>query len=384
MTWLGHPDVAAWSHERRFRLEAVSPDHPDGSGFGEREDFRYTLTEEGKFVWVAEQAAVSQIPPRDLYVSDRGWSVVRTHSHFPTSLVGLSPLGERLFEFQAEELFAPGRLERFAGWTSVGCWWNDESHAWFPILEGREHFCLRTRWGDRVLVDLERRQKVDDQPYRDELEAHEAAWVLETLRLMETHETEWNGSWPDDDASFRPTLESAIAAIVLAGHSRVQQAEALLRKFESLRLVRWRTSCPPLSEEDLRPESASDNDWFGHGQDLEYYMFRAPATVALRRIGATPTGFSSCRISRRSDATALVLPEFIPDLVARAETVRTGMPLINALMTLGSPNRLGGLHWDWDLEDEQTLRLRFDYEYDEKIARIDGSELLPAAWKTED
>lgn len=353
MTAISYPDIVVHSPDRAFRLEARSPDnrpkgHPDrtvaGSTFNDDEvsfqrAFCFTLYEgdSAQVVWTLEQAAVSATSPSAAHVSDRGWVVVQTHDHLRSEVVAISPSGKRGMTLDvAAALVTDPISRRHVHETTAGPSWSGQSHAWFATLSGREHFWLRTWWGDRVLLDLEGGSRVAASEHEGRLAAEEAAWALSALGSFDADADPWSGPW-----------DEWLTAITLAGRVRLGSAERLIRPFESISAI-WSSSST-----DVLSTGWAQLHFF-----YQTYRTRPFATLALRRLGAQPRGFASYVFGRPgAPGEHLELPECIQERDQRA--VRPGMKGLDVLQLLGAPDLMDGRRWSWDTESDSTLRLTF-------------------------
>src|SRR5690349_18273616 len=78
-------DISQQSPSKQYKVEAKSPDKPPDDmalGFGRsRSNFVYTCSElrGEKILWTRKQPAKEEAPPIELFVSDAGWTVIRTY-----------------------------------------------------------------------------------------------------------------------------------------------------------------------------------------------------------------------------------------------------------------------------------------------------------------
>lgn len=338
---VGDPELVARSPGGAFWLETRRGQGRGGAGY------RLLLREGAKELWTLELSRVTRQQPSALFVSDFGWSVVHARGH----LVVISPKGESVLSHDVVgELVANLRSSRYVHFYSHGGpGWAGRSRAWFPVLDGCAHFCVRTWWGERILLDLERARRTSDEPHHGALERDERAWALEALASVTRHARalELRRRVPIE---LYATLEELLSAITLAGRAGLAEAEPLLRPFELLRAID-RGISPPF--------------WWSSIGFVDGYGFRAEAALALRRLGARPRGFATYAFHRGGDPGSELIaeiPECVGDLERRAREVAPRLPAEDVLRLFGSPDFV--MHrepWAWDLGVDATLRVRFNW-----------------------
>lgn len=381
MTAIHYPDIVAWSPSRNFRCEATSPYnlpdwHPGRSvsptelvwpgAF--QEDFTFALYEGSADQprWTLQQARVSAVSPHEITVSDTGWCVVRTHGPFSAGLVTISPEGlvGQMLDV-GEDLFA-GPSSVYVHETSAGPFWAGASHSYFTSIDGREHHCVLTWWGQRVLLDLERGTRSDDAPHSAALGGLELAWAKEMLEQRAAQAASWTGRWLDEDHWLDTDMAAFLAiqaAIAVVSRSHLIKLATLVRPFEACRLLTWSTHCWALASD--RKERVSFM--------LACHGVRELAAFALRRIGARPAGYAAYAVCRTvGDKDVLLeLPERIPDRSTRARCLRPGMPGREVLQTIGAPDHLAR-DWEYDLDDpSQTLQIGWKDAVVERVSLVE-------------
>jgi hypothetical protein len=399
VTAIHYPDIVGWSPNKTFRCEARSPYnlpewHPDRKvsptealwpdAF--QEDFEFALYEgdSDRPLWVVPQSDVAEASPHEIYVSDRGTIVVRTHGPFSASLVVLGAGGARTLTVDLlDEVFVDA-WERHVSHTSAGPFWSAGSHAYFPILEEREHFCVRMWWGGRILLDLGRRQRVDETASRALLAKFESAWVLGALRSGADTVASWE-AWPARDATTEEERESARAAravlheveagIVAAGRLGTVEALPLLRVLEATPLTNCYWGCHDLLD-GVHPELGGS--WCMGLREVRFLV-----NTTLRRLGQRPRGFSAYHFFREcgDDRVSLDVPECIEDRGARLLKLTTQRTARDILDLVGTPDFASRVNaqdvWDYDLDGDETVRIGWD-DGSGRVASIE--RVKPAGW----
>lgn len=305
-------------------------------------EFVFTLRDHpaGRPIWSLTQDRVSRASPCALHVSDSGWVAVQAHNHVEDEVVIISPRGERTLVLDpvaalAADPSAAGKILE----SSVGKIWDTQSHASFHHLAGREHFCLRAWWGSRILLDLERSQRVDPAEHEATLLAEEQAWSSQVLAAR-------SATWSEDPFRDPEGLDETLTAITVAGQCQNRAAEPALRIFE-----------------------ASEVLW-----TKERYLFRPSATLALRRIGARPRRHASYLFP------GLDLPECVIDLDRRLKDLAPGQTREDVLRVLGAPDFMPNhSSWVWDAAENDRS---FVAKFGQSLQLI--WEVRPPRWRTDE
>lgn len=387
MTAIRYPDIVAWSPRRNFRCEATSPHnlpewHPGRvvtptefvwpGAF--QEEFEFALYEGSgeEALWTVRQAQVSETSPHAIHVSDGGWCVVRTHGPFSAGLVTISPEGRVVHSLDLLQEVFVGRWTGYVHETSAGPFWSGASHSYFTTLDGREFFCARTWWGQRLLLDLEGGQRADETPHSLTLDRLEARWACETLEAAQAVAATWQGKRHELDVEWSAVEPIKSATAVLA-RLRPDGAEARLRPFESCGLLTWSTSCEEAFE---RPRGARTRRTPRVSWSITCYEVRVVAALGLRRLGASPEGFTAFAIHSgcEDDEVRLAVPDRIADRDGRAEQVRPGMTGQEVVELVGAPDH-AMREWEYDLlELAKTLRIRWN------DGVVEAAELVAPGW----
>lgn len=371
MTAVYYADLTAFAG--RFKLEARSADNAKPRPGPFQKGFAYTLFDGDAPLWTVRQKDVAHASPHELYLSDEGWSVVRTHGlgrGGSASLVVLDPRGRRTVEVDLlRQVFVKDRAHEVES-TSAGSFWTGASMSCFVPLSGRPHFAVRTWTGRRIVLDLERGQLVPHLPEADEvaLRTAEAASVRSTLEGAAPLVSAWSGLEGPQD---RETLHDVVSAITHAGLLGLRDAAPLVRAFEGVAVVgSWR-DCATL------------------GCMQAAFQVRPVAALALRRLGEEPSGFGNhifyetrTRMASPWDPSArrLEVPDPVADREGRVRSLTPGTSVRDVLALLGAPDAIGPDGWEYDLggEDGRTLRLRFGWWRSDRVKAID--ELRPPTW----
>lgn len=434
VTAIHYPDRFAASPGGRYRLEARSPhngtiNHRDGTsatdaefGFKYREhqrDFRYRLLDGATdaVLWERWQDP-GEDSPHELFVSDDGWSILRTHGFRP-EVIAVSPagddavrvrvLGPPQFPTHADgQPVAPGRpaAPEF-DWhathrsdSTAGNYWSQNSCRYFFSHDTRPHFAWRTYWGQRLVLDLANCRALpesdnwsqsaavtracEEQERRwargvlSELFARAddvAAWIDDRRRRKRDDDDDAEAQ-DDDSAALRALLLDAPAAADLAGHYRLHDCADLLLRCEPFDI-------PSHSE----GSTAMPGDTW-----IEHQHLRPVVQHALRRLGREPLGYPTYHfgplnvtriaVPERTVVTEGVLSQLTPALTARQVLALVGPP--HHVHRQSHPK--GTLfEWteDWEYDrrvDGRWLTRRITWEKARRTGRIRQIEDVPPYW----
>ncbi|HEV3260700.1 MAG TPA: hypothetical protein VG013_27850, partial [Gemmataceae bacterium] len=113
--------------------------------------------------------------------------------------------------------------EKYVDKTTAGPEWEDYALSYFVTLNGKPHFCIRTWWDRRILIDLEAPRQVSDRPFEKPLAASEKQRALASLKEGLT--LNWQKTTLD-------RIQVVHAAAHFAGRAKMKEAVRLLRQLE--------------------------------------------------------------------------------------------------------------------------------------------------------
>lgn len=379
MTMIAYPDIVRFSPNRNFRLEARSPDNdPTGNpqrpvrdtgakrGWGGFQDqFQYTLYrhETNAVIWTRFQDE-KEASPHDVFVSDDGWCVLRTHHTFHAGLTIVSPCGKCTRKLDVGDLFK--NRDDLLCWTSAGPFWAENSYAYFIAHNATTHFCVRTASSFHLLIDIQSGDVIDPARFAAELETAERRWVMDTLVEHEPFLRDWN-----DDESNQHAIRRIHVAAHIAGCLRVHESIPFLRLLERVESGGCQQFCHFLS---------SEKGWI-----VESNFPRLMARLSLQRLGEEPKGGPGYSVSRSLDASSAAREKYdIPCVENRDAKLK----LVSAVMTpreilalVGMPDhfKAGTSVWEYDSSQAQNQTLRLTW--DRSTWKMVSIEFLsPAQW----
>jgi HEAT repeat protein len=373
------PAYEATSPNGRFLLVAESPEeHPS---LDQWSGFRYRLLERGagsraspssanteaRVVWERWQ---NEGPPRELVVSDEGWSVLRTDGRAP-DVIAVSPAGNDAVRVLIHRPrwnteTGPDRAYRFGWEVELGSillggplLWAWRSFPYFVQVDGMAFFVWRTSWGQRLVLDLTHETLLpEDSPARaalaramDEEEKRSAYRLLLNLSVHLYEAQEFLARRARTPHLIGPVMRVP-AAIHLVGLHRHHEALPLLRLWEAID----------------QPASSQTTFAMGHGWLAEAQFIRPILHHALRLLGEEPQGYATYHF-RKADGARFAVAQHVTHRRERAAELHLGMSAEQVLRLVGSPDHIrrteynGMEEWEYDfLVADQWVTLRLLWE----------------------
>jgi len=368
MTQIKYPDIHTASPSGLRHLSIVSPDNAvdtrsveDASisrqiWGGYQSDFTLCLDdEEGNELWKIKV----DVHPHEAWVSDEGWSVIRTHHVFETGLIFYSPLGERVLEIDLlHEVFDEADRQRVHD-TSAGPFWATASIGYFIEIDGKSLWCIRTWWGRRIVVDLKLGNVISANEHNDLLQEAESQSVLTNLKSFTSL---WSDTLQTDEVRWPACYTPTFGAAYLAGTFGLQEAVQSLRTLEDVSFSGGYRVNPGITAVEL--------------------PLRQVAQLSLRRLGIEPKHAGCYTLYIDSEAIhdpaqkSMTLPEARP--AARAWKVFNGMPMHDVVGEIGAPDFIMRSVWDYDYLSPQRHSLRIKWSDDDLVESV--STVCPPDW----
>ena len=368
-------DITVCSPSGRFRIDATSPDNAGKSRLPFQSNFTYKCvdTSSGNLVWSRKQAMGKpsrlskdspieianpiEASPASIYVSDSGWTVIRTGHD---DLIVVSPEG---IDVGRTKLLDEGLLPeegKYVCPTTAGPYWSGMS-AWYFLHERTdEYFVIRPWWGRRIFVNLRKGHVGKDDPptLNTRAKEEEVNLLLATLNSQE----EQSG-----------VEMSQCTAAYLAGVLNVQAAIPFLRALEEHGDFDSSTS-----------SSLSFDKEFKNEVDPHTYSYndvRRVVQLSLRRLGELPKPLPCYQfeVKNGNNATTFAPPRQDVPRHRNAEDIRLGMGAKEVLTLIGSPDLVKWETWIYDMDapTPYSLTLTFDVRQVTKITTT-----TPPLWKS--
>lgn len=253
---------------------------------------------------------------------------------------------------------------------TAGPLWEENAVSYFISLSGKTHFCMRTWWDRRVLIDLEAAKQVPDGTFGKELAAREKQQVLDLLKSGLTLMAKRENRTCDE-------FDAVHGGADLAGRMQLKEAVPFLKQLESVDYIgsgvgggfEWGR----LRQEEINPASYCR------------YTTRIVVQRSLRRLHETPAGYPATLFHYESgkevEPAKLAGPRH--EGVSRLEI---GKKPIDVLNVLGAPDYVewgkglpGHNIWRYDMDAAAAYSLLV--HWDEKTPRVAALEKVePAFW----
>jgi hypothetical protein len=364
-------DISESSPSKRFKVEAKSPDNRPNSG-GRRtwqSNFVFTCTDTrtGKVLWSRKQKQDDERegPPVELFVSDSGWTAVRT---FGFDVVCIDPKGAERGKVDVIHAFTAVERKDYVHWTTGGYSWSGHSIWYFLDTDDRHLFVIRPWWGRRIIIDVELGSVAEPSPrILNAIDTHERDFVLSELAAAVKTRDQWETKSADTSG------DRFVTAALLAGQLKVAKAAPELKKLQGS-LYSGRSTLGSLSEEF--------DDEIDHRTYTTLSM-RQVAQLSLRRLGHAPECEPVLLFSKRfKDYKRDML--YRPKLHetprhTRIDAVQKGMKAEEVLDLIGFPDFVGRDDtWEYDMDSTpaQTLILNWT---DRRVDTVEKQ--VPALWQ---
>src|SRR5436190_5954408 len=149
-------DLSEHSPSQWYKVEARSPhNRPESDRHYWQSNFDFTCTDTrtGEIVWTRNQREKGAESPYALFVSDAGWTVIRTSMDH---VICISPQGvDRGAVNLLKDALSWEELKQYAYFTYSGINWDRKSLWYFCDVHGRNLFVVRPWWERRILIDVE-------------------------------------------------------------------------------------------------------------------------------------------------------------------------------------------------------------------------------------
>jgi hypothetical protein len=172
-------------------------------------------------------------------------------------------------------------FDKYVDKTTAGPKWGEFALSYFLNLNEKPHFCARTWWGYRILIDLTGARLISTQEdLLEELNSTEGKTVMDRLGA---------GVALMKGKKFRYLyeIEQTLAAVYWAGRMNLKDAIPLLQQLEESDYI---GSCSFLPMSDLRADEINPSNHC-------VYQIRRAVQLALRQMGIKPAGYPSTTIS---------------------------------------------------------------------------------------
>jgi len=279
-----------------------------------------------------------------------------------------------------EKAIPKDEWDGYVGMTTAGPEWADHSLHYFIDLDGKPHFCVRTWWDRRILIDLAQLKQASDTRFAKTLEQKERKLVLETLKQAAgRYGRQKLARWGRD-------IFAIPGAARVAGRLRMREAVEYLNLLESVPFVDsigGATSDDGLEEGDINPFSCGK------------YKLRRIVQVSLRLLGEKPQGYPATfwyHLVRKTvddndylTSGAKYQPrQYRMSRHERAPQLAEGMKPVEVLDVMGPPDVVERwVHaWRWDVDTESPYSLVV--EWDRRLYKVLAvRRVQPPLWQSD-
>jgi len=360
-------DVSAESPSKRYKVEAKSPDNARKKGrIAFQSSFVYTCCDTGtkQVLWTREQTEGS---PEEIFVSDTGWTVIRTGGD---ELIAVDPAGHdrSRIRFLSEGLTKEERA-KYVSNTTAGPMWSDYSLWYFLDAAGQHLFVVRPWWGRRVIMNIESGKLLaETSGVSTGAASYERNYVLTEL----ARGVESRGKLEKEECC--EALWPILTAAYLAGRLPVAEAVPLLEKLQEVSSVGSSTGgglgTGEKFEGEVNPHSYST------------FTLRQVAHLSMRRLGKVPKPLPA----NEFDVQYAVYEKHHPykpkalsvSRTANAEQVKEGMRAEQVLDLVGAPDFVGYDTWEYDMDADRPFSLILKWDARQVIG---VQRKTPALWK---
>ncbi len=380
-------EITAMSANKRYRVEAKSPDNARGWPDAIQSNFTFTCfdTTTQKVIWTRKQpnqesAAVAakaskarvvhrEAPPVDVFVSDAGWTVIRTGTD---ELIAVDPSGKEPWKIELlKKAFTKDEHEKYVHNTSMGPMWAGCSLWYFLENDAKRLFVIRPWWGRRIILDVGNGKPVAaTEEVAKRAADYERDYVLGELRKAVATRKDWEGH--ESSEPIWPFL----TATYLAGKISVKEAVPLLRQLEDSAYC------------DVFVYSSTDYKPRDGGLDPSTWnemTVRRVVHLSLRRLGEAPSQYPCTQFDRSAQEPGAKEQPFDKrgDKQSRTErvgAVKQGMKPEDVLARIGAPDFIDLDTWCYDIDAQPPFTLTVSWS---KQGVYEVQQHRPPFWKSE-
>jgi hypothetical protein len=360
-------DIVARSPNGLYEAQAKSPDNePSKPGWRAfQSNFVYTCIDKktGKTLWTRKQpmgkptplgggssveiASPEEASPVEIFVSDDGWTVIRTGWD---ELIAVAKSGRETSHVELlKSALTEEEHKKYVHETTAGPIWEGHSLWYFLSVGEQKLFVIRTWWGRRIIVDIEKgKLTTESNAIADAAATYERNYVLtELAKGIETRK-----QWEREDGCC-PFGGPPLTAAYLAGRLYIREAIPLLRKLENS------TYCGSSTSGGLSSLEKFNGEVDPHS--YETLGMRQFAQLSLRRLGEKPGPFSINQFQMRHEVyngfhCYVPKPLSVPRH-SNIDKVQKGMKAEQVLNLLDGPDFVGYDTWEYDMDSVPPISL---------------------------
>lgn len=267
-------------------------------------------------------------------------------------------------------------FDKYVHHTTAGPRWADDALAYFVTIAGKPHFCVRTWWDRRIVIDLAAAKQVPDRGMEAVLDAEE----IKTARIILKGCLKTVVAAKSDQDIPLHIYFRLKAAAHLVGCIQHKEAIPWLRKLESLGFATTYTMGEygpgELKAGEISPQNYSTHD------------LRRVVQLSLRRLGETPAELPVTSFKPEGSDSAFQPRKSKGPRVERVESIKLAMTPTEVLNILGAPDYVDTyrrMHsqgpweaaWRYDLDAHPAYTLLVIWK-GHTVGAID--KVTPALW----
>jgi hypothetical protein len=360
-----YSDIATTSPSKQYRIEAKSPDNANKEkrkAF--QRSFVYTATDSttNQVLWTRMQAEGS---PVHIYVSDEGWTVIRT-AYDELFAVDFEGHSYATVDIMDDGLTAEERA-KYVQYSTAGPMWAGHSHWYFLELGDQTLFVVRPWWGRRIIVDIQAGEIIDEtKVIADEATATEREYVIaELTKGVASKELNHNAIYALQKAAF------------LASQLQVTETIPMLEQLQKISYFgSSRVDMSLLIQMKKDEDNVTNNPDVGKVTSYSYSTneLRQVIHLALRRLGKKPkplpvTLFSVNYRDYQKNHAYVPTDRSVPR-EENATVEMIDMSPQQVLDLIGSPDFVVWRAWEYDMDADEPFTLIVSWK-ENKVIQVE-------------
>jgi hypothetical protein len=275
--------------------------------------------------------ATDQFPSTFLVKSDGKWELWNGYLNGWSIIVKDKETGKSA-EIPIDSVLSQSEFENYE--TTAGPVWGRYALAYFTRLDDRVVFRIRTRFFSDVLIDVEAGETLDATGLKRLLRDRDRSEIEKTLVDARS-------------VMNSPRLDLSQAARVHAAifHATEYKMHTVVEELQQLEDVEYIGAGVLPSGSFTKQPPIDVKSGFWH---YTWYETRHLVSLALRRLGTTPKGYTSVAFVE-ADAKTLIDPL---DRIKSIPQVTGGLAPAQVYQTLGTPDAIAPDYWRYDIDVE--------------------------------
>ena len=372
-------DSITYSPNELFKLEATSPDNANNGDHPFQSGFIYKLynTETNSCLWSRKQPMKInnnyRIPtegsPEAIYINNKGYVIIKTS--LSLIIVGIDGKDRGIINIFGQAL-TQIEQDKYVANTTAGSIWEGHSLWYFADYNEVSYFIIRTYWGRRIIIDINKGIITKEFPKLDNFLLAEETDYIETTLKAALKEVP---AWENGEEKSKNTFYDAMTCAFIAGQLKINQVIPYLREFE-------KSNYTGSSVFGIFDRGLDD----GEVDRTKYSTFdiRHIAHLSLRRLGQKPTSYPCTQFYEYHKD--FIQKPYIPTKLKNerhtlVSHIQKGMKPRELLNTIGAPDIVSyNDEWLYDMDSEKpyTLIITWDGNIVSKINTIS-----PPHWQTD-